>query len=447
MEHKALSFEFKSVDDAGVFEGYAAVTGNIDSDGDKIVAGAFEKTIKESSGAVPILFSHDVKEPIGIGLSMKEDSNGLLIKGQLDMNVQRAREVHSLMRLRALKGLSIGYNVPKGGLEYRDGIRDLKQVNVLEYSPCVFPANPMAQVDALSVKAIVPYQDLPLADESRGWDAGAARGRVKAWAAGDFEKYRRAFLWCNPDKSDFAECRFPIADVSGGKLIAVPKAIFLAASDINEGPATTEAMVIKRNLERYYKKLGKDSPFGGKSMAKEFKAEDFNSSMAEAEAISELWDQRYQMESALRDAISDNMEDDTLAIDNKKQVIATSLTQYCSAMTAWWSKYIDLTADDPDEAMPDEGKSGRTLSSTTMEGMKEAIGYHEQAMGMLRDATKMHRKGIGHLQSIMTYAGQYQADRNAPNPMGSGKSADGNLEGIRSLRDTITKARDVLRAV
>ena len=47
MEIKKLScpFELKAISDDGVFEGYGAVFGNEDSQGDIIVKGAFAKTL------------------------------------------------------------------------------------------------------------------------------------------------------------------------------------------------------------------------------------------------------------------------------------------------------------------------------------------------------------------------------------------------------------------
>jgi HK97 family phage prohead protease len=106
-------FELKELDDTGRIKGYAAVFGNEDKGGDIIEPGAFTKTIQETGGQVPILWQHDRYEPIGVSTSLEQDRKGLLIDGQLNMDVQRAREARSLLNQKALQGLSIGYQTVK----------------------------------------------------------------------------------------------------------------------------------------------------------------------------------------------------------------------------------------------------------------------------------------------------------------------------------------------
>jgi HK97 family phage prohead protease len=143
-----FDFELKSLDDAGALEGYAAVFGNVDYDGDIIEPGAFTKTIQETGGQVPILYQHDRYEPIGVSTSLDQDRKGLLVKGQLNMDVQRARETRALLNQGAMQGLSIGYKTIKKA--YEGGARRLKELGLKEFSPVTFPANPLA---VASVKA------------------------------------------------------------------------------------------------------------------------------------------------------------------------------------------------------------------------------------------------------------------------------------------------------
>lgn len=116
----------------------------------------------------------------------------------------------------------------------------------------------------------VRFQDLPLADRERSWDRDAAEGRVRRWAAAEDapnERYRKAFLWYDADKADeFTAYKLPIADVMDGKLKAVPRAV-MAAAQVLQGarggvdlPAKDVASV-KRSVERYYAKMGKEAPF------------------------------------------------------------------------------------------------------------------------------------------------------------------------------------------
>ena len=84
-EHKTLSFRTEEYDEeSGIFSGYAAVYGNIDSGGDIIEPGAFTKTIAEGWERVKILALHnDCWLPIGRPLELREDSNGLFIKAKI----------------------------------------------------------------------------------------------------------------------------------------------------------------------------------------------------------------------------------------------------------------------------------------------------------------------------------------------------------------------------
>ncbi len=149
---KRFKFEVKAVSDEGVFEGFAAGIGNSDSYDDIIEPGAFKRTIDQKKGAIPILFQHDSERPIGIGLEMVEKEFGLAVKGQLAMDVQLAQETRALMKIGALKGLSIGFRIPKNGSKQDGKVRRISEIDLVEYSVVTFPANTRAQVD--NIKAI-----------------------------------------------------------------------------------------------------------------------------------------------------------------------------------------------------------------------------------------------------------------------------------------------------
>lgn len=271
MEQRGFKFDVKSIDEQGIFEGYAAVFNNEDLGGDIIEPGAFKKTLKENP-KMPILWQHDLREPIGVTLEAYEDDKGLRVKGQLNLETTKGREAYALLKQGALKGLSIGYDAVK---ELWEGTtRRLKEIRLCEWSLVTFPMNPLAQV--MAVKTVVPFQDLPLASEDRSWDADAARARIAKWAGGpdkeniDWSKYRKAFLWYNSDEPEnFGSYKLPIADVIDGRLMAVPRAIFAAAAAIQGARGgvnipDSDIPAIKRHLERYYKKLDKEPPWAEK---------------------------------------------------------------------------------------------------------------------------------------------------------------------------------------
>lgn len=272
MDHKGFKFNLKQIDEQGIFEGYAAVFGNEDLVGDIIEPGAFSKTLQENP-KMPILWQHNPAEPIGVTLAATEDGKGLRVQGQLNLETTRGREAYALLKQGALKGLSIGYDTIK---EAWDGtIRRLKEIRLWEWSLVTFPANPMAQVEG--IKSVVPYQDLPLADEGRAWDGNAAVNRVREWAGGDkdnfdWNKYRKAFLWYDSENAEnFGAYKLPIADIINGQLMAVPRGIMAAGAVIQGARGgvnipDSDIPAIKRHLERYYTKMDKEPPWVSKSI-------------------------------------------------------------------------------------------------------------------------------------------------------------------------------------
>lgn len=146
MQHFATKANWKAIGDeaSGEFEGYLAVFGNVDLVAERIVAGAFDADLKANGNRRPMLWSHDPMQPIG-WMEGRPDSHGLHVRGKLLVNeIARAREVHALLRAKAVTGLSVGYNTLKER-STRDGVRELLEIEWLEGSPCVFPANPLAR--------------------------------------------------------------------------------------------------------------------------------------------------------------------------------------------------------------------------------------------------------------------------------------------------------------
>jgi HK97 family phage prohead protease len=148
-----------SDDGSGSIEGYGSVFGNVDSHGDIVAKGAFEKTIANSkSGQSPwpaMLLQHDNdKSPIGVWSDIYEDSYGLKMKGQLALGTERGSDAYALLKMKprpAFDGLSIGYRVNDSTL-YPNGTkarRILKSVDLIEASLVTFPSNTAATVTSV----------------------------------------------------------------------------------------------------------------------------------------------------------------------------------------------------------------------------------------------------------------------------------------------------------
>jgi HK97 family phage prohead protease len=193
-----VPFELKAedVNDDGTFKGWgSAFDGPPDDHDDIVIKGAFKQTILKGGrnrNGVAMLYQHNAREPIGVWTKLEEKDRGLYVEGKLAIDndnpqksVQRAMETHLLMKMGALKGLSIGYDLPrlKTGeidpesyerLEKPKGrwIRYLKKLDLWEISPVTFPANTRATVTTVKdFQGCTNERDL----ECRLRDAGLSR--------------------------------------------------------------------------------------------------------------------------------------------------------------------------------------------------------------------------------------------------------------------------------
>lgn len=149
LEQKTFPFEIKSISDEGEFEGHAAIFGGKpDHYGEIIEPGAFTKTLKEKS-KFPVLWYHNPQNPIGVA-DADADKKGLHVLGQLNLEVQMAREKRALMIQEAIKGLSIGFRTITDTIKNR--IRYLLEIKLVEISLATFQVHPKALVK--NVKAL-----------------------------------------------------------------------------------------------------------------------------------------------------------------------------------------------------------------------------------------------------------------------------------------------------
>lgn len=177
-------FEFKSINATGVVEGLAAAFGNIDAGGDKIIPGAFQKSLADRGDRpLPMLLHHDQRRPIGIWTDLKETPQGLSVRGRMTMQTRDAQEAHALATDGALAGLSIGYRVPSGGRRYDGKANVLTQIDLGEVSLVTLPMNDRATIS--SVKSIHGVRDLEdLLREGAGLSSRKAKAAAgAAWRA------------------------------------------------------------------------------------------------------------------------------------------------------------------------------------------------------------------------------------------------------------------------
>lgn len=169
MLHKDFNLEVKEVNASGTIEGYGSVFGGApDSYGDVVLPGAFSVTLREhrSAGTMPLmLWGHQQTElPIGDWTEMAEDTKGLYLKGQLDLEDPVGQRVHRALVRKSVRGLSIGYETKQRESDpKKPGVNYLKEVALWEVSPVNFPAQRRAKIT--SVKSLVEDGRLPTLSE------------------------------------------------------------------------------------------------------------------------------------------------------------------------------------------------------------------------------------------------------------------------------------------
>ena len=175
---KTFPAHFKAADDgSGTFEAIVAVFGNVDFQGDRIVAGAFADTLadwKAAGDPIPVIHSHQwhnldahvgaVNPADALELAPGDDRlppalkdlGGLYVKGTLDIEEDpNAAKVHRLMRTRRLREFSFAYDIRDDG-EKRgsDGVNELLSLDLIEIGPTLKGANPATTlIDAKALEA------------------------------------------------------------------------------------------------------------------------------------------------------------------------------------------------------------------------------------------------------------------------------------------------------
>lgn len=188
MKIKSFPAQFKALagDDeaAGQFEAIVAVFNNVDHYGERILPGAFSKSLarwKESGYPIPILFAHqwdNLDAHIGYDLGQaKETDKGLYVKGQLDMEEPFAARVFKRMQQGRLKEFSFAYDVVEA--KEAEDAYDLIELDLYEYGPCLVGVNPETELIAAKALAL----DLVLGTDLNGSmleQATEIAGRVSA---------------------------------------------------------------------------------------------------------------------------------------------------------------------------------------------------------------------------------------------------------------------------
>jgi HK97 family phage prohead protease len=147
MDYMSFPFEVKFAQESAdpeikTFSGYASTFGNVDRGNDVVEKGAFQS----NRNSVPMLWNHNLDDPIGIFKNYYEDDVGLKVEGEINLLVRKGAEAYSLLKKGHLNTMSIGYRVITRKYDEEKNIRYLQKVELLEISLTPLPMNPKAVV-------------------------------------------------------------------------------------------------------------------------------------------------------------------------------------------------------------------------------------------------------------------------------------------------------------
>ena len=162
MKTKAFNFEVKQVEDDGTFTGYASIFGNVDAQGEKVMPGAFGQSLTKHKreGTTPLLlWQHNAGEPLGGWEDLAEDGKGLWGKGRIQIDAgPTEHRIYTHMKNGNIRGLSIGYR--EVVVEPNNGVRLLKELDLMEVSIVSFPANRRARIESVKSESWCKLEDL-----------------------------------------------------------------------------------------------------------------------------------------------------------------------------------------------------------------------------------------------------------------------------------------------
>ena len=195
LKTRTVAFHVKEISDKGTFTGYASVFDVLDYYRDVVRRGAFVKSLdawRAKGRLPPILWQHDSRNPVGPHEEMYEDEKGLYVAGRLLIDdVPQARTAHALLKHKVISGMSIGFDIPDGGMEYdgKTNIWNVTAVDLWENSLATFPANEECQVD--EVKAVATGMKISEFEDVLRDVAGLPRSKAKQVAGLAFSRLLR----------------------------------------------------------------------------------------------------------------------------------------------------------------------------------------------------------------------------------------------------------------
>jgi HK97 family phage prohead protease len=160
---------------ARTIEGWASTFGNVDSDDDIIVPGAFADSIK--ARMPKMLWQHNTDQPSGVWTEAQETAQGLYVKGTI-LDTTLGNDVYKLAQAGAIDSMSIGYVATKYVIDESTWTRTLQAIDLWEVSLVTFPANDQARITSVKSKPTSERELEKLLRDAGGYSRSEAKGLI-----------------------------------------------------------------------------------------------------------------------------------------------------------------------------------------------------------------------------------------------------------------------------
>ncbi len=296
MEFKdVIVTQIKQEGDEGIVEGFAAIMGNVDHQGDRIHQGAFTQTLNRPPDGMPQLlgWQHNLDHPFGRTTSLTEvgrdelppeilkrapdATGGLKFKARIAISSSTNKDRLALMKDEAqvMKGASIGFDTLKadfsvdrteGATEER--IREIREVRLWEVSVVALGANSAAAVTSAKDKEgnvdkedkrAVPPHTTAKAPEAEAWDGPAARAAAEI---SDLKVMAAIVLDKGETKGDYKLIHHQPGE--GHKVVfrgIAAAAAVLAGGRGGVNASEAEKAGARRHLARHYDQFDREPPW------------------------------------------------------------------------------------------------------------------------------------------------------------------------------------------
>lgn len=155
-------------------------TYNVDLGNDRILPGAFTKSIQERTSQgknIPALWQHDMDILLGHAIEITEDEKGILVVSRLPKSHWRVKdEIIPLLENGSLQEMSIGFIVVKYSENEEADERVIEEGKLLEYSFVTLAMNPEATIEGFkSIETINSLKEVEKLLKSKGFSNSEAK--------------------------------------------------------------------------------------------------------------------------------------------------------------------------------------------------------------------------------------------------------------------------------